>query len=135
MKLVTAILRPEKLAAVQTALGEIGITQATFTEAWGIGNERAQVMLYRGNTREVRLPRIKMEVAVEDDCVDAVIEAVQLHGKTGQVGDGVILVTPLEGFIRIRTGVRRNGTDRRLEPAAHVPTNRLQGTKALATLR
>jgi nitrogen regulatory protein PII len=132
MKLVTAILRPEKLAAVQTALGEVGITQATFTEAWGTGNERAQVMLYRGKTREVRLPRIKIEVAVEDDFVEAVIEAVQLHGKTGQVGDGVILVQPLDGFIRIRTGVRRNGTERRAEPAAHVPTNRLQ---ALAAIR
>ena len=135
MKLVTAIIRPEKLSAVQTALGEIGITQATFTEAWGIGNERAQVILYRGDTREVRLPRIKIEVVVENDCVDAVADAVELHGKTGQVGDGVILVTPLESVIRIRTGVRRNGTDRRLEPAVHVPTNRLHATNAVAALR
>ena len=132
MKLVTAILRPEKLAVVQSALGEVGITQATFTEAWGTGNERAQVMLYRGKTREVRLPRIKIEIVVEEDFVDAVIEAVQLHGKTGQTGDGIILVQPLDSFVRIRTGLRRSGTERRAEPAAHVPTNRLQ---ALATVR
>jgi nitrogen regulatory protein P-II 2 len=132
MKLVTAVLRPEKLAAVQSALGEIGVYQATFTEAWGTGNERGQVMLYRGSKREVRLPRIRIEVAVEDDVVDAVVEAIQLNGKTGQVGDGIILVAPLDGFVRIRTGQRKNGTDRR--ELAHVPTNRLQPAKALAAL-
>ena len=134
---VTAInFDPEKLAAVaRTALGEVGITQATFTEAWGTGNERAQVMLYRGKTREVRLPRIKMEVAVEDEVVDAVLEAIQLCSKTGQVGDGIILVQPLDGFVRIRTGVRRNGTERRAEPAAHLPTNRLQAANAKVSLR
>jgi nitrogen regulatory protein PII len=135
MKLVTAILRPDKLAAVQAALGEVGITQATFTDVWGIGNEQSKVVLYRGNTREVRLPRIKIEVAVNDESVDAVVDAIQIHGKTGQVGDGIILVTPLEDCVRIRTGARLTRTERRAEPAAHVPTNRLHAANALATLR
>jgi nitrogen regulatory protein P-II 1 len=135
MKLVTAILRPEKLIPVQTALGEVGITQATFTEAWGTGNERAQIMLYRGKTRDVRLPRIRIEIVVEDECVDSVVNAIQRHGKTEQVGDGIILVQPLDSFVRVRTGVRRTGVERRAEPAANVPTNRLQTMNALATLR
>jgi nitrogen regulatory protein PII len=135
MKLVTAIFRPEKLTAVQAALGEIGIAQATFTDVWGTGNERSQVVLYRGTIREVRLPRVKIEIVVDDESVDAVVDAVALHGKTGQVGDGVILVVPIESFVRIRTGACLVGTDRRTESTVHVPTNRLQGTKALAALR
>jgi nitrogen regulatory protein PII len=131
MRLVTVILRPEILTAVQKALGEIGIEQVTYTNAWGTGHERSQVQLYRGATCEVRLPRIKMEIVVEDDCVDAVIDAVTSRAKTGQVGDGIVLVQPIETFVRIRTGARRGATERRPEPA-HVPANRLT---ALATVR
>lgn len=105
MKLVVAIIRPEKYGAVQAALDELGITQLTLTEVLGRGHEKGQLFIYRGTTfQDARLKRLKLEVAVEDDAVDAVVEAIQGWAKTGQVGDGVMFVTPLEGFVRIRTG-------------------------------
>ena len=105
MKLVTAIIRPERFSAVQTALDKLGISQLTLTDVWGQGHEPGHTCIYRGTTfQDPRLKRLKLEVAVADDAVDVSVETILRYAKTGKVGDGVILVTPLERFIRIRTG-------------------------------
>jgi nitrogen regulatory protein P-II 1 len=116
MKLVVAIIRPEKYGTVQAALDELGVDQLTLTEVVGRGHERGAAMFYRGMSfREARIGRLKLEIVVEDNAVDDVVEAVRCSAMTGQVGDGVILVSGLEDFVRIRTGRRAkaaNGTGR-----------------------
>jgi nitrogen regulatory protein PII len=105
MKLVIAIIRPEMYGAVEAGLGKLGIDQLTITEVLGRGHERGQTFIYRGTTfQDTRIRRLKLEIVVEDDAVDGMVEAIQVHARTGEVGDGVILVTPVEGFVRIRTG-------------------------------
>ena len=105
MKLVTAIVKPFRLDDVRNALSEVGIQGMTVSEVKGFGRQRGHTELYRGAEYVVDfLPKAKIEVAVTDDRVDAVIEAIVNSAKTGKVGDGKIFVTPLEQVIRIRTG-------------------------------
>lgn len=105
MKLVTAILKPFKLDDVREALSEVGVQGVTVTEVKGFGRQKGHTELYRGAEYVVDfLPKVKIEVAVTDDMMDAAIEAITCVASTGKIGDGKIFVTNLEQVIRIRTG-------------------------------
>jgi nitrogen regulatory protein PII len=105
MKLVTAIIKPFKLDDVRAALSEIGISGMTVTEVKGFGRQRGHTELYRGAEYVVDfVPKTRIEVAVRDDIVEQVVEAIIGAAKTGKVGDGKIFVTEIDRVIRIRTG-------------------------------
>ena len=105
MKLVTAIVKPFRLDDVRNALGEVGIQGMTVSEVKGFGRQRGHTELYRGAEYVVDfLPKAKVEVAVSDDMVERVVEAIIEAAKTGKVGDGKIFVTELSQVWRIRTG-------------------------------
>lgn len=105
MKMVTAIIKPFKLDDVREALSEIGVKGLTATEVKGFGRQKGHTELYRGAEYVVDfLPKIKLEIAIEDSRVDAVIDAVIKSAQSGKIGDGKIFVTPLEQAVRIRTG-------------------------------
>ena len=109
MKLVTAIVKPFRLDDVRNALSEVGVQGMTVSEVNGFGRQRGHTELYRGAEYVVDfLPKAKIEVAVADDRVEEVIEAIVNSAKTGKVGDGKIFVTPLEHVCRIRTGETGN---------------------------
>jgi len=105
MKLVTAIIKPFKLDDVREALSEIGVQGITVTEVKGFGRQKGHTELYRGAEYVVDfLPKVKIEIAIADDSLDRVIEAVTRAANTGKIGDGKIFVTDLLQAIRIRTG-------------------------------
>lgn len=105
MKLVSAVIKPFKLDDVREALSDIGIQGVTVTEVKGFGRQKGHTELYRGAEYVVDfLPKVKIEVAIDDDMVDQVIEAITKTANTGKIGDGKIFVMPLEQVIRIRTG-------------------------------
>jgi nitrogen regulatory protein P-II 1 len=105
MKLITAIIKPYKLDDVRNALGEIGIEGMTLTEVKGFGRQKGHTELYRGAEYSVDfLPKMKIELAVQDEVVDRVIEAILDTAQTGKIGDGKIFVTNIENIVRIRTG-------------------------------
>ncbi|RME33987.1 MAG: P-II family nitrogen regulator [Gammaproteobacteria bacterium] len=105
MKLVTAIIKPFKLDDAREALAEVGVQGITVTEVKGFGRQKGHTELYRGAEYVVDfLPKVKLEVAVADDRLEAVIEAVIKATQTGKIGDGKIFVFDLEQVIRIRTG-------------------------------
>ncbi|WP_114240283.1 P-II family nitrogen regulator [Dyella sp. C9] len=105
MKLVVAVIKPFKLDDVREALAEVGVQGITVTEVKGFGRQKGHTELYRGAEYVVDfLPKIKLEVAVADEQVDRVVEAIQASARTGKIGDGKIFVHPLEQVIRIRTG-------------------------------
>jgi len=105
MKLVSAIIKPFKLDDVREALSELGVTGITVTEVKGFGRQKGHTELYRGAEYVVDfLPKIKVEVAVADDRLDAVIEAIATAARTGKIGDGKIFVFDLMQAVRIRTG-------------------------------
>src|SRR5215211_3460901 len=110
MKLVVAIIRPEKLEDVQQALAEKDVYLMTVTDVRGCGRQRGFTEVYRGAEVTVRLvPKVKLEIAVNEPFVEAAVEAI-VHaartGDTGTIGDGKIFVLPLEDCVRIRTGER-----------------------------
>ncbi|ODC04719.1 transcriptional regulator [Terasakiispira papahanaumokuakeensis] len=105
MKLVTAIIKPFKLDDVRESLSEIGVQGITVTEVKGFGRQKGHTELYRGAEYVVDfLPKVKLEIAVDDDMVSQVIDAIVKVANTGKIGDGKIFVSPLEQVIRIRTG-------------------------------
>ena len=105
MKLVTAIIKPFKLDDVREAISEIGIDGLTVTEVTGFGRQKGHTELYRGAEYQVDfLPKVKLEIAVQDDQVDRLVEAIVGAAKTGKIGDGKVFVYDLEGAVRIRTG-------------------------------
>ncbi len=105
MKLVTAIIKPFKLDDVREALSEIGVQGITVTEVKGFGRQKGHTELYRGAEYVVDfLPKVKIDVAIAEDLLDQVIEAISKAANTGKIGDGKIFVTGLEQVIRIRTG-------------------------------
>ncbi|EKV26840.1 Nitrogen regulatory protein P-II [Caenispirillum salinarum AK4] len=105
MKLVTAIIKPFRLDDVREALLDLGLQGLTVTEVRGFGRQKGQTEVYRGAEYEVSfLPKVKVEVAVEDDLEDKVIEAVREAAHTGKIGDGKIFVTEVARTVRIRTG-------------------------------
>ncbi|MBS61414.1 nitrogen regulatory protein PII [Salinisphaera sp. C84B14] len=105
MKMVTAVIKPFRLDDVREALAEVGVHGTTMTEVKGFGRQKGHTELYRGAEYAVDfLPKVKLEVAVADDRVEAVVEAIVEAAKTGQIGDGKIFVHNLEQVVRIRTG-------------------------------
>ncbi|MBZ9539860.1 P-II family nitrogen regulator [Modicisalibacter tunisiensis] len=107
MKLITAIIKPFKLDDVREALADNGVQGITVTEVKGFGRQKGHTELYRGAEYVVDfLPKVKIEIAVDDDRVDGVLEAIRAAANSGKIGDGKLFVTPLEDVIRIRTGER-----------------------------
>ena len=105
MKLVTAIVKPFKLDDVRQALSSVGVQGVTVTEVKGFGRQKGHTELYRGAEYVVDfLPKVKLEIAVSDDKLDSVIEAISDSAKTGKIGDGKIFVADLHQVVRIRTG-------------------------------
>ncbi|MDH3619817.1 MAG: P-II family nitrogen regulator [Gammaproteobacteria bacterium] len=105
MKMITAIIKPFKLDDVREAVAEIGIQGITVTEVKGFGRQRGHTELYRGAEYVVDfLPKAKIELAVADDVVEQVVEAIANTARTGKIGDGKIFVSELTEAIRIRTG-------------------------------
>ena len=105
MKKIEAIIKPFKLDEVREALSEVGITGLTVTEVKGFGRQKGHTELYRGAEYVVDfLPKIKIEIVVADNMLDACIEAIVKAAHTGKIGDGKIFVLPVEGVVRIRTG-------------------------------
>ncbi len=105
MKLVTAIIKPFKLDDAREALSEVGVQGITVTEVKGFGRQKGHTELYRGAEYVVDfLPKVKVEVAVTDDQVEAVVEAIIKATSTGKIGDGKIFVYDLAQVVRIRTG-------------------------------
>ena len=105
MKIVSTIIKPFKLDDVREALSEIGINGMTVYEVKGFGRQKGHTELYRGAEYVVDyIPKVKFEIAIDDDQVDQVIETIIDAAKTGKIGDGKIFVTNLEHVVRIRTG-------------------------------
>ncbi len=105
MKLVSAIIKPFKLDDVRESLSDIGVQGITVTEVKGFGRQKGHTELYRGAEYVVDfLPKVKIEVAIGDELLDQVIEAITKAANTGKIGDGKIFVTELQQAIRIRTG-------------------------------
>ena len=105
MKLVSAIIKPFKLDEVREALSQIGVQGITVTEVKGFGRQKGHTELYRGAEYVVDfLPKLKIEVAIADELLESVIDAIEGAARTGKIGDGKIFVMPLEQSIRIRTG-------------------------------
>src|SRR6056297_2485617 len=105
MKKIEAIVKPFKLDDVRQALSEIGVTGMTVTEVKGFGRQKGHTELYRGAEYVVDfLPKVKLEIVIDDDLVDQAIEAIVDAAKTDKIGDGKIFVSPVEQAVRIRTG-------------------------------
>lgn len=105
MKLITAVLKPFKLDDVREALAEIGVQGVTVTEVKGFGRQKGHTELYRGAEYVVDfLPKVKVEVALDDSMVDQAVEAITNAARTGKIGDGKIFISTLDEVIRIRTG-------------------------------
>ena len=105
MKMVTAIIKPFRLDDVREALADLGVQGITVTEVKGFGRQKGHTELYRGAEYVVDfLPKMKIELAIEDDLLERVVETIVATARTGKIGDGKIFVSPLEQAIRIRTG-------------------------------
>ena len=105
MKLVTAIIKPFKLEDVRNALESLGIQGMTITEVKGFGRQKGHTELYRGAEYVIDfLPKLRIEIAVSNDKLDEIVQAIQESASTGKIGDGKIFVSSLENVIRIRTG-------------------------------
>ena len=110
MKKIEAIIKPFKLDEVKEALHEVGLQGITVIEAKGFGRQKGHTELYRGAEYVVDfLPKVKLELVVDDAMVEQAVEAIQRAAQTGRIGDGKIFITPVEEAIRVRTGER--GTD------------------------
>jgi len=110
MKKVECIVRPHLMDAVKTALQEVGVVGMTVSEVKGFGRQKGHTETYRGSEYKVEfLPKVKVEVALAEELVDAAVEAVLKTAKTGKFGDGKIFVSSLDEVIRIRTGERGEG--------------------------
>ena len=107
MKLIKAIVRPSKVDAIKDALSRAGISGMTVSEVRGHGRQRGHSSVYRGGEYEISLlPKMKVEVVVEDDAVEDAIDAIMAEARTGEIGDGRIFVVPVEQSRVIRTGER-----------------------------
>jgi len=110
MKLVTSIIKPFTLDDVKTALEEAGVLGLTVSEVQGYGRQKGHTEVYRGAEYSVDfVPKVRIEVVVDDSIVDKVVDAVVQAARTGKIGDGKVWVTPVETIVRVRTGER--GTD------------------------
>ena len=105
MKMVIAVIKPFKLDEVRDALTGIGVHGMTVSEVKGYGRQKGHMEIYRGAEYAVNfLPKVRVEIVVASELLDAVVEAISAAAKTGQIGDGKIFVTPVEQAVRIRTG-------------------------------
>lgn len=105
MKMIIAIIKPFRLDAVREALADVGVQGMTVTEVRGFGRQKGHTELYRGAEYTVDLlPKIKLEVALQDDMIESAVDAIAKAAKTGQIGDGKIFVYDLGQTVRIRTG-------------------------------
>jgi nitrogen regulatory protein PII len=107
MKLLTAIIKPFKLDDVKAALRDHGVQGMTVTEVQGFGRQRGHTEVYRGQEYTIDfVPKVRIEVLVDDEGLDATIDAIVAAARTDKIGDGKIWVTPVESIVRIRTGER-----------------------------
>ncbi|MGW0902370.1 P-II family nitrogen regulator [Streptomyces sp. NPDC002853] len=107
MKLVTAVIKPFRLDEVKTALQELGVQGLTVTEASGYGRQRGHTEVYRGAEYQVDLvPKVRVEVVVDDADAEAVIDGIVRAASTGKIGDGKVWAVPVETVVRVRTGER-----------------------------
>ena len=107
MKLVTAVIKPHKWEDVRQALEAAGVTGMTVSEVSGYGRQKGHTEVYRGAEYDISLvPKIRLEIAVDDADVAAVVETLASSARTGRIGDGKVWVTPLESVVRVRTGDR-----------------------------
>ena len=107
MKKIEAIIKPFKLDAVKEALGNLGIKGMTITEVKGFGRQKGHREVYRGAEYVVDFqPKIKIEIVVDSDLVEKVVDCILKAARTGEIGDGKVFISPLEGVVRIRTGER-----------------------------
>ncbi len=107
MKLITAIIKPSRLDAVLEAVTDAGASGLTVTEVRGYGRQKGKTEVYRGAEYEVKLlPKVKLEIAVPTDVLEAVVEAIARTANTGKIGDGKVFVMDMESALRIRTGER-----------------------------
>jgi len=105
MKLVTAVITPFRLGEVKAALNASGVGGMTVSEASGYGRQGGHVEVYRGAEYKVDLvPKVRIEMAVEDEDVERVIEVIMTSGRSGRIGDGKVWVTPIDSIVRVRTG-------------------------------
>ena len=105
MKYIIAVIQPHRLDAVREALGAIGVQGLTVTEARGFGRQKGQTEIYRGAEYTIQyVPKVKLEIAVDDGLADQVVETISEAARTGRIGDGKIFVLDLEGVMRVRTG-------------------------------
>jgi nitrogen regulatory protein P-II 1 len=107
MKLVTAVIKPHKWEDVRAALETVGVTGMTVSEVSGYGRQKGHTEVYRGAEYDIALvPKVRIEIVVDDGDVDAVTEAVVNAAQTGQIGDGKVWVSPVDSVVRVRTGDR-----------------------------
>ncbi len=107
MKLVTAVIKPHKWEDVRGALESFGVTGMTVTEASGYGRQKGHTEVYRGAEYEVALlPKVRVEIVVDDPDVDDVVEVIVKTAQTGRIGDGKVWVSPIDTIVRVRTGER-----------------------------
>jgi nitrogen regulatory protein P-II 1 len=105
MKLVTAVVKPHKLDDVKTALEGVGVQGMTITEVQGFGRQRGHTEVYRGAEYQIDfVPKVKVEVVVEDGDAMRATEAIQTAARTGKIGDGKVWIVPVEHLVRVRTG-------------------------------
>jgi len=110
MKKIDAIIKPFKLEEVKNALHDIGVQGMTVTEVKGFGRQKGIVEVYRGAEYHIQfIPKVKLEIVVNDDIVEQVVQIIQEKAQTGEIGDGKIFVIPVEETVRIRTGERGEG--------------------------
>ncbi|MFL6023587.1 MAG: P-II family nitrogen regulator [Marmoricola sp.] len=107
MKLVTAVIKPHKWEDVRAALETVGVTGMTVSEVSGYGRQKGHTEVYRGAEYDIALvPKVRLEIVVDDGDVDAVTEAVVRAAQTGQIGDGKVWISPVDSVVRVRTGDR-----------------------------
>ena len=107
MKLITAVVKPHKWEDVRVALEAVGVTGMTVSEVSGYGRQKGHTEVYRGAEYDIALvPKVRLEVAVSDADVEAIVGAIQKAAQTGRIGDGKIWVSQLESIVRVRTGDR-----------------------------
>jgi nitrogen regulatory protein P-II 1 len=117
MKKVEAVIRPERLQAVQDALDALGASGLTVTEVMGCGRQRGYTETYRGTRVHISLQRkVKVEAVVVDDRVEIVVQAIAGAARSGEVGDGKVFILPVEDAVRVRTGERGDDTIRHVAP-------------------
>ena len=105
MKYIIAVIQPHRLEAVRDALAGVGVQGLTVSEVRGFGRQKGQTEIYRGAEYIMQyVPKVKLEIAVDDEVADRVVEAVGNAARTGRIGDGKVFVLPLEGAMRVRTG-------------------------------